>query len=228
MKTHQKTTTRKPLAQRVQKSGTPGETGKLSHAEISKLLIQAKEAWGYQLACKSIQPDAKFDDFRRDQVQAAVGIPGLSKLNRSHWRTVSAHFLTLAGCEDEAFELLNRTGQKTYRGTKPGDTWETAEAYVAHIRQALADHLTADLRPGMTRIEPGWLLTAARQRTGKPTLSMDTLAERLNPQTLHGLLSHLRNHIALREGREGLADLARRSVRTYPSKPDPSQIDDPF
>lgn len=221
-----KTASRKTSAKRVQKSGTSGETGKLSHAEISKLLLQAKEAWGYQLACNGIQPDATFDDFRRDQVQAAVGLPGISKLNRSHWRTVSAHFLTLAGREDEAFDLLNRTGNKTYRGTKPGDTWETAEAYVSHIRKALADHLAESvLQPGRSHIETGWFLHAARQRTSKPTLTMDTLAERLDPQTLHGLLSHLRNHIALREGR---ADLDRRSVRTYPSKPDPGQIDDPF
>lgn len=222
MKSPGKTSPRKPSAKPVQKTGTPGETGNLSKAEITKLLLQAKEAWGYQLACKGVQPCCTFDNFRRDQVMAVVGLPGISKLNRSHWRTVSAHFLTLAGREDEAFELLNRTGDKTYRGTKTGDTWEAAEAYVSHIRQALADHLaTNHPRP----IEIGWFLHAARQRTGKFTLTMETLAGRLDPQTLHGLLSHLRNHIALREGR---ADLDRRSARSYPSKPDPGQIDDPF
>ena len=225
MKAPGKTASRKPSAKPVQKSGTPGETGNLSKPEITKLLLQAKEAWGYQLARKGIRPCCTFDNFRRDQVMAAVGLPGLSKLNRSHWRTVSAHFLTLAGREDEAFDLLQKTGDKTYRGTKPGDTWETAEAYVSHIRLALADHLGTALQPGSLHIEASWFLHAARQRTGKPTLTMETLAERLDPQILHGLLSHLRNHIALREGR---AALDRRAVRQYPSKPDPGQIDDPF
>jgi len=220
-----KTPSRKPPARRVQKFGTPGAEGRLTGQEISKLLLQAKDAWHHQISLESIPATTSFDEFRRDQVQAAVGLSGLSKINRSHWRTVSAHFLTLAGREDEAFDLLLKTGEKTYRGTKPGDTWETAEAYVSHIRQALTDHLAADVRPGLIHIEASWLLHAARQRTGKPTLTMETLAERLDPQTLHGLLSHLRNHISLREGR---ADLDRRSVRSYPAKPDPSQIDDPF
>ncbi len=220
-----KPTTRKPSARPVRKSGTPGETGNLSNEEKTKLLLQAKEAWNYQIVAKCIPATTNFDEFRREQVQACVGLSGISKLNRSHWRTVSAHFLTLASCEDEAFELLNRTGEKTYRGSKQGDTWETAEVYVHQIQQALADHSTATLAIGMTRIEAAWFLHAARQRTRKPSLTMETLAERLDPQTLLGLLSHLRNHISRREGRE-VPEL--RSKRNYPAKPDSGQIDDPF
>lgn len=220
-----KKTANKSSAKRLQKTGTPGASGNLTTPEKQRLVLQAKEAWGYQLALKAIPAATPFDAFRSAQVEAAVGISGISKLNRSHWRTVSAHFLTLAGREDEAFQLLNKNGDKTYRGTTPGDTWETAEAYVHQIRQAITLHRGADLAPGKTRIETGWFLHAARQRTSKPTLTMDTLAERLDPRDLHGLLSHLRNHIARREGRE---DPGRRSLRKYPSKPDPGQIDDPF
>lgn len=220
-----KTPSRKSPAKRLQKTGTPGASGNLTNPEKQKLVLQAREAWGYQLAVKAIPANTPFDAFRSTQVEAAVGLSGISKLNRSHWRTVSAHFLTLAGREDEAFELLNRTGEKTYRGTNPGDTWESSETYVHHIRQSLADHQIAKLAPGMDRIEAGWILHAARQRTGKPSLTMDTLAERLTPETLFGLLSHLNSHINLREGR---ADLNSRSIRTYPAKPDPNQIDDPF
>ena len=220
-----KPTTRKVAARPVRKSGTPGASGNLTNEEKTKLLLQAKEAWNYQIAAKCIPSTTSFDEFRREQVQSCVGLSGISKLNRSHWRTVSAHFLTLAACEDEAFELLNRTGDKTYQGGKHGDTWETAEAYVQNIRQALTDHLAAELAPGMSRIEAAWFLHAARQRTHKPSLSMETLAERLDPQTLHGLLSHLRNHISRREGRE---QPELRSARNYPAKPDPGQIDDPF
>ena len=67
----------------------------------------------------------------------------------------------------------------------------------------------------------GWLLTAARQRTGKPTLTMETLAERLDPQTLFGLLCHLKDHISLREGR---AVPERRAKRIYPKKADPGDF----
>jgi hypothetical protein len=219
------TAPRKPSAKRPRKSGTPGSSGNLTNPEKQKLVLQAKEAWGYQLAVKAIPANTSFDEFRSTQVEASVGLSGISKLNRSHWRTVSAHFLTLAGREDEAFDLLNKTGEKTYRGGNPGDTWETAEAYVHQIRQALTLHGGADLAEGMSRIETGWFLAAARQRTQKPSLTMDTLAERLDPQTLRGLLSHLRNHISRREGRE---DITRRSIRKYADKPDPGQLDDPF
>ena len=54
---------------------------------------------------------------------------------------------------------------------------------------------------------------------------MATLAERLDPETLCGLLSHLRTHIALREGRAN-PDL--RAKRTYPKPADPGEMDDPF
>lgn len=224
-KTANKTDPRKPSAKRSQKSGTPGSTGNLTNEEKGKLCIQAKEALAHQIKLGNLPEDTNLNDFRRDQVIACVGLAGVSKINRSHWREVSGHFLTLAGREAEALELELKTGEKTYRGGNPGDTWEDAETYAHNIKLSLAKHLTADLAPGMARIFPGWILDAARQRTGKPGLTMDTLAERLDPKTLHGLLSHFNNHIALREGR---ADLERRSVRSYPAKPDPSQIDDPF
>lgn len=78
---------------------------------------------------------------------------------------------------------------------------------------------------GKGPIRHGWLLAAARQRTGKPTLTMETLAERLDPETLFGLLSHLKSHINLREGH---ADLDRRKPRRYPKPADPGEIDEPF
>ena len=226
MKPAAKKSARKGSAKRLQKPGTPGATGNLTNAEKTKLVLQAREAWGYQIAIKAIPETTPFDSFRSDQVQSCVGLSGISKLNRSHWRDVSARFLTLAGREDEAFDLLNKTGEKTYRGTKPGNTWETAEAYTSLIAKALADHLkvpATDLQPGSTHIQTGWFLSAARQRTSKPSLTMDTLAERLDPQTLHGLLSHLRNHISRREGRE-VPEL--RSKRKYAQPQDDS--DDPF
>lgn len=221
-----KSAPRKPSAKPVR---TPGKTGSLSRPETTKLVMQAQEAFHYQTVLGQIETGTKFDDWRRDQVLAAVGLPGISKLHRSHFRAVLAHFLTLSGRDDEAFDILNRTGQKRDHGD-PDDTHEAAEALVALIREALASHAlvpAASLQLGKGHIHAGWFIAAARQRTAKPTLGMDTLAERLDPVTLTGLLAHLRNHISRREVRE---DETRRKIRTYPKKPDAGSMheDDPF
>ncbi len=236
------------------KPSQPPIFGKLSKREIGNLIMQAREAFDYQIALKNIAPGTSFDDWRRDQVQAAVGLPGLSKILRSHFRTVKAHFLTLAGDDAEAFLALTTTGPKTDHGNQH-DTHESAESPVALIRQALDHHnwvatveidawlatlatppagdYLATLRSSQTAIKAhprgpigyGWFLHAARQRTGKPTLTMDTLSDRLDAQTLFGLLAHTRNHISRREGRE---QPALRSKRRYPVKPDAGEIDSPF
>lgn len=223
-----KKTARKTSARPMQKRGTPGAAGNLTRAEITNLILQAQEAFNYQTARSRIDPDTKFDDWRRDQVFDATGKSGISKLDRSDWKTVKSHFLALSGREDEAFALSGQTGVKTYRPSDPADTWETCETYVQLIRKALSDHAQVPavcLLPGTSHIHAGWLIAAARQRTGKPTLTMDTLAERLDPKTLHGLLSHLRNHISRRECRD---DSSLRGRRDYSKKPDPVDMDAPF
>lgn len=225
MKTTTKKAARRTSAKPLRTKGTPGEDGNLTGAEIRKLVMQAKEAFHYQSALGQIEPGADSDQWRRDQVMDCVDKAGTSKLIRREWRKVSGHFLILAGREDEALATLNRTGVKSYRPVDQEDTWETSETYVALIRAALADHRATVVTPENGHLHEGWLLAAARQRTGKPTLTMGTLAERLAPQTLCGLLAHLRNHIALREGR---AISERRSKRFYPTTPDPGEMDDPF
>lgn len=216
-KTPAKKAARKAAAKPVQRRGSPGATGNLSREEITSLLLQAQDAFKVQSALRRVEPGQSFDEWRREQVMDAAGVPGISKLQRAQWRTVKAHFLTLSGLDAEAFKLLNQTGLKTYRPASPADTWETSEAYVAHIRTALDEHAKVALTDPKGHIHPGWFLAAARQRTGKPTLILDTLAERLDPQTLAGLLAHLRNHIAKREGR---GNLDRRAPRAYPKPAD--------
>jgi hypothetical protein len=224
-KTTSKNRSRNSSAKPVQKHGRPGATGRLTREETTNLILQAQEAFHYQTVLGNIEPGSTFDDWRRDQVMDCVSLPGISKIDRSHWRQVKAHFLTLSGREDEAFTLLQKTGPKSYRPTSDQDTWESSETYVALIREALANHaqVPADrLLDGKGHIHTGWFLAAARQRTAKLTLTMDTLAERLDAKTLNGLLAHLVSHINLREGR---ADLDRRKARSYPS---PADSDDPF
>lgn len=214
----------KPLQKRC---GTPGPTGCLTREETTNLILQAQEAFNYQAALGHIEPGTKFDDWRRDQVMDEVGLPGISKIHRGHFRPVKARFLELAGRDDEALELRLKSGQKRDHGD-PTDTYESSEALVAKIREALAGHATVpveSLLPGAQHIHPGWIIAAARQRTGKPSLTMDTLAERLDPHTLRGLLSHLVSHINLREGR---AIPERRKPRTYPQPADPGEMDAPF
>jgi len=218
-----KTTKKRPLRSPRKAIAKAPQTdrGNLSKPEITKLLMQAQEAYQYQAALRHIEPGDTFDSWRRDQVMDAVGLPGISKISRSHFRQVFAHFLTLSGRDEEAFQTLMETGPKRDHGPA-GDTHESSEAIVHHIREALANHASAVLPSGQDHLHAGWLLAAARQRTRKPTLTLDTLAERLDPRTLVGLLSHLRNHISRREGREKLAF---RSARIYPKS---QESGDPF
>ncbi len=230
MKTSPQKTPRQAACKRPAKAVQMSRrAGALTPGETTNLIMIAQEAFHYQSVLKRIEPGTSFADWRRDQVMEAVGLAGISKIGRSDFRTVRAHFLTLAGRDDEAFALLQQTGKKRDHGN-PLDTHETSEAIVAKIREALANHATVPaeaLQPGKGHIHPGWLIAAARQRTGKPTLTMDTLAERLDPAALVGLLSHLRNHIARRECRD---EPSRRSPRRYPPKPDPGSMheDCPF
>lgn len=212
----------KPSAKPLQKSRS---TSLLTREETTNLVLQAREAFDYQSARGRIEPGMNFDEWRRYQVMDSVGKPGISKIARPDWKTVKAHFLNLSGRDDEAFTLLNQTGQKSYRPVNGGDTWETCEQYAALVRQAITTHRAAAVTHPKGHIHEGWFLAAARQRTAKPTLTMATLAERLDPHTLHGLLSHLRNHIALREGRD-VPEL--RKKRFYKKAPDPGEMDDPF
>lgn len=219
--------TRRGSAKPLRKGGggTPGPTGKLTKEERDPLLLQAIDAFDHQTKLGRVEPGFSFDEWRRNMVFDRVACGGISKINRSHWRDVMALFLELAGREDDAFKLLNKTGVKGYRPVDGNDTWESCETYVHQIRQALADHSQAVVTHEKGHIYEGWILTAARQRNSKDKLTMDTLAERLDPKTLCGLLSHLNNHIRLREGR---ADPDRRAARVYPKKPDPGEMDDPF
>ena len=204
-------------------------TSLLSGKEIRNLVMQAKEAFHYQTALGQVEPGTSEDEWRRDQVMDAVGKAGASKIARDDWKTVKAHFLTLSGREDEALALLTTTGVKSYRTKSATDTWETCEEYAAIVTAKLTAHRQAAVTHPKGHIHEGWFLTAARQRTGKPTLTLATLAERLDPKTLHGLLSHLGNHIALREGRDVPH---RRAKRVYPRKADPGEMakdsPDPF
>lgn len=192
-----------PLRSPRKRPATPPQAprGNLTKPEITKLLMQAQEAFRLQDEHGLIGETVPFDTWRREQVVAACGKPGLSKISRGDFRAVLAHFLGLCGRDAEAYDALTTTGPKRDHGPA-SDTHEAAEALVHHINSALARHAATALPDGSQHIHAGWLLAAARQRTRKPTLTMADLAARLDAATLMGLLAHLRNHISRREGRE--------------------------
>lgn len=219
-----KKTAEKPPVQTRRKSPAPPAhgPGSLTKPEIQKLVLQAKDAFAHQLAQGRVEPGQTFDDWRREQVFNVAGVPGTSKLSRRDFRIVLGHFLTLSGREDEAFQILTKTGLKRDHGPA-GETYESSEAIVFRIREALANHakFPDDSLDG-ERITEAWFLAAATQRTGKPSLTMEDLAARLDNATLIGLLSHLRNWISVRENRQ---DETLRSARRYFRKPDPGDFE---
>lgn len=231
-----KTTAKKSPAQRPRKApakpvqgGSPGEFGRLTNAEKRTLVLIAKDAFHFQDRMGNIDPGLTFDAWRRDQVKDNFGVDGTSKLIRNQWKKAAAMFFRLQGREDKALELLLATGAKTDTGDQT-DTHESSEEVVALIRQALDNHAQVpaeSLVDPRGHIHPGWFLKAARQRTGKRTLTMETLSSRLDRDTLFGLFSHLTSHINLREGRD---NQDRRQPRRYPEKPDPGTMheDEPF
>ena len=221
-KTTLKPRARKPVAKALPK---PYNASLLTREETQNLLLQAKDAFDYQTKLRRVEPGENFNDWRRDQVMDRVGKPGISKIARGDWKNVKALFLELSGREDEAFKLLIQTGVKSYRPVDGNDTWETCEQYAAIVTTCLAEHLAVAVTHPKGHLHAGWFLSAARQRTGKPSLTLATIAERLDPSTLHGLLSHLRNHIATREGR---AKPERRAKRIYPKKQNPGEMAEDF
>lgn len=197
MKATKKTASRKVAKKRVQRKKTG--IGTLSSAEVIPLAIQAKDAFRYQTAKGNVEPGMTEKEWRREQVYNLTGRDGTSQLDDEHWKPVMAHFLQLAGEEEKAFELLNKTGVKGYRPTGPDDTYESSEKVVFRIKEALAKHALATVSHPKGHLHAGWLLSVARQRTDKPSLTMDTLDDRLDKKTLIGLLSHLNKYIRRRE-----------------------------
>lgn len=210
-------TTNSRAAGAWQKPRKASASGRLTRKEVTSLVLLARDAHIYLKDRNRVDRYLTFDEWRHEQVEDACGKTGISKMTRSDYRTVKAHFLCLMDREAEAFQILQKTGTKSYRPTSKDDTWEASEAVVFRIREALSNHESSQVDHPGGHITADWFLAAARQRTGKPSLNMDSLAERLDAPALTGLLAHLRNHIATREGRD---EPKQRSARTYSSPTD--------
>lgn len=217
-----KTATRKPAAKKVR--------GNISAEEIRPLIMAAREAWQFQGAVIS------FDDFRAEEVMAAVGRPGLSACDHNHFCDLMGHFKLAAGRDDEAMEWFLKGGKNSERQlawaisqiladhlllahTTPEQIAETTSPRSLKRRlakfAALQDHAEGP-------ITYDYLVSIVRDKTRRPDLTLGpdlaaSLAERCTVQQLLWIRNTLVNRIAEREG-SGLASERNKSQRSDAAK----------
>jgi hypothetical protein len=114
--------------------------GNISKAEITPLVLEAKAAFDAQIELANIDPKTSFDAWRRDEVMAAVGKPGISALDSDDFNPVMAHFATLAGHDELALEHRLKSGKVKDHGD-PNDTHEKRRTLAALIMQNLRAHI---------------------------------------------------------------------------------------
>lgn len=119
----------------------PGQpaAGNLKPAEIRPLIKAARAAFDQLATHGLIDQGVTFDAWRHAQVREAVGRDGLRACEHRHWRSLMAHFLTLAGRQEAALALRLRTGKVKDHGS-PDDTREAREKWCHLMREALAAH----------------------------------------------------------------------------------------
>lgn len=213
MKTTPKKATRKPVAK-------PGKVrGNISAKEIKILIQAALEAHAYQATGMS------FDEWRSEEVMAAVGRDGLTSCDHDHFCDLMGHFCLGAGKDDEALAWF-------MKGQKNGErqiAWSIADLLAKHIALAhsTVEALTAATPPRRLKtllaareaildhpegpLNFGDLLTIVRGKTRRPdlTLSADlatSLAERCDKLQLSQIRFTVVNRIAEREGRGNTCD----------------------
>lgn len=206
----------KPPAKPLRKGRKPRPAaGIIGPAERSKLAQLSRAAYDHQIRLGTISALETPDTWRREIIAAHYSVPGVSHLPRALWRDAAALFLRLAGRDDEALAYLLKTG-RVHDGGDPTDTHEAREALAHNLRAELAAHALREAPGG--HLDPAWLLTAARPRSGIEKITLENLHLKLSREKLFALLCHLRRHIAIREGRPYTPT----SPRLYPPKPDPT------
>lgn len=121
----------KPRPQRAQ-SWT---TKLLSNEQKAKLSIAAKAAWDIQLKAGLVE--GNFDAWRYAQTKIACGVESFREATNSHFRSILAHFLRLAGKTGESDAVWKKTG-RVAGSTQVQDTHENREVARAIIRDMVA------------------------------------------------------------------------------------------
>jgi hypothetical protein len=186
----------------------------LSKLQKATLCQLAAEAWklqnrlGLAEVPAGMSPSAAFEAWRRGQQQAAIGRSSLREATNDDYRPLRAHFLTLAGREDQAFSTYLRTGRVKDRGPAE-DTHERREELRTLILQSLIAH-GEKVTPGHARycsataavvaakggmLTQGYVVSLAKAKARGRELGSLTAGE------LAQILYTVRNRIAAREGR---------------------------
>jgi hypothetical protein len=103
----------------------------LSNDQKTKLVMYAKAA--FEVQCRAGLCESDETKFRHEQVAIATGKSGIRECNNSHFRSIAAHFLRLAGREKEADEIWQKTG-RVKGSDEVGDTHENRENAKAILR----------------------------------------------------------------------------------------------
>lgn len=137
--------TAKKVARKEASAVTRKKRGNMKPAEIKPLVMAARKAYDAQDAI-GLTDGLSFDDWRRREVMACVGKPGLTACDHDDYRPVLAHFQALAGDDAAAFATSLSTGKPTDHAAQ-GDTHERRRQ-LAHLIVGLLDfHLYLSSTP---------------------------------------------------------------------------------
>lgn len=215
------------------KSAAPTKIrGNMDHKrEITPLIIVSTEAYNIQ------DPGIPYDQWRREEVQAAVGRGGLSECDHVHFCPLMGHFHAAAGREDVALYWYLRADKNSERQI----AWSIAALLRDHIALATStvEDLTASTSPRKLKTilaardslldHPDGplnfqdLLTIVRGKTRRPGLILDpenlvaSLADRCNALELSQIRFTLTNRRNEREGR-GLTSDRNKSQKSLEAK----------
>lgn len=193
--------------------------GNISPEEIQPLIMAALEAYAVQ------SPGISFNEWRSEEVMAAVGRPGLTACDHGHFCDLMGHFKTGAGKDDEALTWYLKGSKDTERQI----AWSIAGLLSAHITlahstvaQIAATTPPRQLKRRLERhaalldhpegpISFDYLVSIVRDKTRRPDLTLTadlqtSLAERCNAAQLAQIRFTLINRISEREGRGHTAD----------------------
>jgi hypothetical protein len=183
---------------------------KLQKARISQV---AREAFDHQdrlglIETEGASDSARVTAWRRKEQIRAVRIESLTNCGNQHFRPLLAHFLCLAGRDDQAFNYQLKTGRVKDHGALD-DTHENRETQRTLIVQELTAH-AAKCSPGKEGWDPiiaakvtekgglicaNYVIAIAKSKCKGRSLDSLTATE------LRQILYTIRNRIAAREGR---------------------------
>lgn len=195
--------------------------GNMDHKkEITPLIMISTEAYRVQ------DPGISYDEWRRDEVRAAVGRGGLSECDHQHFCTLMGHFHAAAGHEAEALRWYLRAGKDTERQI----AWSIARILADHIAlsKSTVETLIATTPPRKLKsllaaresildhpegpLDFNDLLTIVRGKTKRPGLTLDpdnlaaSLADRCDKLQLSLIRFTITNRRNEREGRGHTSD----------------------